>query len=100
MKSLGIKDKRYRFSYQKHEPIITLFRMLKNSQFLTFQHRQELYFSSLYVRPSCSSYVRIVNRCIVTNRSKSVYRAFKLSRHSFRELALSGSILGVTKSSW
>lgn len=47
-----------------------------------------------------ASKVRIKNRCIITGRSKSVYKDFRLSRFMFRELALSGRLPGVKKSSW
>lgn len=43
---------------------------------------------------------RVKNRCFQTGRAGSVYRRFRLSRHRFRELALSGSIGGISKSSW
>lgn len=50
--------------------------------------------------PKNSSPIRVRNRCELTGRSRSYYRAFKLSRIAFRELALRGMIPGVTKSSW
>jgi len=50
--------------------------------------------------PRNSAEVRYRNRCGVTGRSRAYYRKFRLSRIAFRELALSGMIPGVTKSSW
>ena len=50
--------------------------------------------------PRNSSKVRIRNRCALTGRPRSVYRKFKLSRIALRELASSGQIPGVVKSSW
>jgi small subunit ribosomal protein S14 len=50
--------------------------------------------------PRNSSKVRIRNRCELTGRSRSVYRKFKLSRIALRELASTGQIPGVVKSSW
>jgi ribosomal protein S14 len=47
-----------------------------------------------------ASKVRIKNRCIITGRSKAVYRDFRLSRFMFRELALNGRLPGVKKASW
>jgi small subunit ribosomal protein S14 len=49
-------------------------------------------------RNSCENRVR--NLCVLTGRSRGVYRAFNLSRLEFRRLALQGMIPGVTKSSW
>ncbi|MDE2029303.1 MAG: 30S ribosomal protein S14 [Alphaproteobacteria bacterium] len=40
------------------------------------------------------------NRCELTGRPRGVYRKFKLCRIKLRELASSGQIPGVVKSSW
>jgi small subunit ribosomal protein S14 len=50
--------------------------------------------------PRDSSPVRLRNRCLLTGRSRGYIRQFKVSRLSFREMALHGLIPGVTKSSW
>lgn len=50
--------------------------------------------------PRDASPVRVVNRCRVTGRRHAFMRRFQLSRLTFRELANSGMIPGVTKSSW
>jgi small subunit ribosomal protein S14 len=43
---------------------------------------------------------RTRSRCVLTGRSRAVYRKFGLCRIKFRELALDGKIPGVTKASW
>ena len=50
--------------------------------------------------PRNSSRTRIRNRCELTGRPRGVYRKFKLSRIALRELASSGQIPGMVKSSW
>ena len=50
--------------------------------------------------PRNSSPTRIRNRCELTGRPRAVYRKFKLSRIALRELASSGALPGVVKSSW
>ena len=50
--------------------------------------------------PRNASPVRVVNRCSVTGRRHAYFRKFGVSRLTFRELALSGMIPGVTKASW
>ena len=50
--------------------------------------------------PRNSSKTRIRNRCELTGRPRSVYRKFKLSRIALRELASTGQIPGMVKSSW
>ena len=50
--------------------------------------------------PRNSSPTRIRNRCKLTGRPRAVYRKFKLSRLALRQLASSGALPGVVKSSW
>lgn len=50
--------------------------------------------------PRDSSPIRLRNRCKLTGRPRGFLRKFKLSRLTFREMALMGMIPGVTKSSW
>ena len=50
--------------------------------------------------PRDASPTRLVNRCKSSGRRRGYIRRFQLSRLAFRELALSGMIPGVTKSSW
>ena len=47
-----------------------------------------------------SSKVRIKNRCILTGRSHSVLRLFKISRIKIRELVAMGLMPGLKKASW
>jgi small subunit ribosomal protein S14 len=50
--------------------------------------------------PRNSSPTRIRNRCEITGRPRATYRKFKLSRIALRDLASTGQIPGVVKSSW
>ncbi len=50
--------------------------------------------------PRNSSPVRLRNRCSVTGRPRAYLRKYGVSRLTFRELASSGKVPGVTKSSW
>lgn len=50
--------------------------------------------------PRNSAKIRVRNRCALTGRPRGYYRTFRLCRIKFRELALSGMLPGVTKSSW
>src|SRR3954451_1919657 len=50
--------------------------------------------------PRNSSRTRIRNRCELTGRPRAYYRKFKLSRIALRELASTGQIPGMVKSSW
>ncbi len=50
--------------------------------------------------PRNSSKTRVRNRCELTGRPRAFYRKFKLCRVMLRELASTGQIPGMTKSSW
>lgn len=50
--------------------------------------------------PRNSSPVRVRNRCLLSGRPRGYLRRYRVSRITFRELALNGKIPGVTKSSW
>ena len=50
--------------------------------------------------PKNSSKIRIRNRCSMSGRPRGYKRKFGVSRIQFCELALSGKIPGVIKSSW
>ena len=50
--------------------------------------------------PRNSSKSRIRNRCQITGRPHGVYRKLKISRIALRDMASSGKIPGMTKSSW
>lgn len=47
-----------------------------------------------------TSLTRIKNICILTGRSRSIYRFLKLSRIQFRKLASIGFLPGISKYSW
>ena len=50
--------------------------------------------------PKNSARTRIRNRCEITGRPHGVYRKLKISRIALRQMASSGKIPGMTKSSW
>ncbi len=50
--------------------------------------------------PRNSNPIRIRNRCSLSGRPRAYIGRFGVSRITFRELALSGKIPGVIKSSW
>jgi len=50
--------------------------------------------------PRNSAANRLRNRCQVTGRPRGYHRKFKMSRISLRDLASSGYLPGVVKSSW
>mgnify|MGYP006171311741 CR=1 FL=1 len=57
-------------------------------------------FEGLQKLPKNSSAVRLHNRCQLTGRPRGYMRQFGISRVTFREMAVSGQIPGITKASW
>jgi len=57
-------------------------------------------YEGLQKLPRNSNPIRMHNRCSLTGRPKGYMRQFGLSRICFREMANSGLIPGVKKSSW
>lgn len=57
-------------------------------------------YAGLAKLPRNASPVRLTNRCKISGRRRSYIRKFGISRITFREMALSGLIPGVTKASW
>lgn len=50
--------------------------------------------------PRNSNPTRVRNRCEVTGRPRAYYRKLRMSRISLRDLASTGQIPGMVKSSW
>ena len=65
----------------------------------TFEEKMETQ-RKLQKLPRNSNPSRVVRRCALTGRPKGVYRKFGLSRTKLRELAMSGKLPGIKKSSW
>ena len=65
----------------------------------TFEEKMEIQ-RKLQKLPRNSNPSRVVRRCALTGRPKGVYRKFGLSITKLRELAMSGKLPGVKKSSW
>ncbi|MGK2871533.1 MAG: 30S ribosomal protein S14 [Alphaproteobacteria bacterium] len=50
--------------------------------------------------PRNSARVRVHNRCEISGRPKGYYRKLRMSRIALRDMASSGQIPGMVKSSW
>lgn len=50
--------------------------------------------------PRNSAPVRVRNRCEISGRPRGYYRKFRMSRIALRDLASTGQIPGMLKSSW
>jgi ribosomal protein S14 len=84
MKYLFLKDKRKRILYQAFEERRMFLKILVKNMQISSKLRT-LAYKQLISLPKDSSITRIKNRCLITNRSKAVYRKFGLSRLMFRK---------------
>ena len=75
-------------------------RMVAKYKELRAQLKKEGNWEALDKLPKNSSSVRLHNRCKLTGRPKGYMRKFGINRITFREMALSGKIPGITKASW
>ena len=66
---------------------------------LGFEERFEAQ-CKLAAMPRDASYIRVRNRCGISQRPRGFYRKFNLSRIALRDLASSGNLPGVIKASW
>lgn len=97
-----MKKKSYiqqRYSFKKNEKkrlvlktIINNLRIKKNLRWKA----QQLNLSNTNINSKC----RIKNICIFTNRTRGIYRLFKISRIKLKEYISNGLIPGFQKYSW
>ena len=98
-KSMIVKnDKRIACANRYFKKRMTLKKIISNSN--TSPEDRMKAIKKLRSLPLDANPNRIMNRCSVTGRPHAVYRKFKLSRITLREMASQGRIPGMTKSSW
>lgn len=99
MKHLIARDKRRRALVHKHQVKRQELKRLLKDRSISPQERLVAQ-QALNALPRNSSASRVSNRCIITGRSKGVYRRYKISRIMLRQLALQGRLPGMKKASW
>lgn len=99
MKTLKIKDQNNRFRYKILEKQKLVLKSIINNDNVLEKIRVKAYIK-LQSLDKNTSVSRLKNRCVVTNRSRAIYKKFKISRLVFRRLALSGRLAGIKKASW
>jgi small subunit ribosomal protein S14 len=98
-KSAIEKNKRRRKLVAQYAAKREALRAIANDQNLPAEERfaARLKLSQL---PRNSAPARVRNRCEVTGRPRAFYRKYKMSRIALRDLASTGQIPGMVKSSW
>jgi len=99
MTNLIERDKRKRKCYltlfEKREKIKKKLR--NREQNISVRYKDQIELNKLSKN---SSKVRLSNRCLITGRTHSVLKSFRISRIKLRELISIGLINGTKKSSW
>ena len=98
MKKLYIKDKNRRYSYLTLEKKKLILQYIYSNLQLTEKVRYSAYLQFVNLI-YFNSHAKIKNRCVLTNRARSIYRRFKLSRIFLKKYALEGELMGVKKAS-
>lgn len=99
------QDKKKRLFFAKLETLKKMFKILKifllnNKKFKIIRPFVLYNLSKINKKINKISKVQIKNRCIISNRSKSTYRHYSLSRIKMRELLQFGILPGYKKSAW
>ncbi len=98
-KSKIVREKKLLKNIQKYAKKRADLKAIINNPSTSIEER-DIAVNKLDKLPKSSSRIRLRNRCFITGRPRGIIRRFKLSRLSFREMALNGEIPGVTKASW
>ncbi len=93
------KDKRQRKLVTKYKTKRDELRQKIRDQNISFEEKSRAMIA-LQALPRDSSRSRLRNRCLVTGRSRGVYRRFGLARNKLREYAMAGLIPGLRMASW
>ena len=100
MKAKMEKDLSIRKRFLKEESLHLIRRSLLKNQKLSLSLRTTLMSKWSRSKQLNSYKSRIKNYCVLTGRSRSYIRFFRLSRVKMRELASRGTLFGVSKASW
>jgi ribosomal protein S14 len=115
MKYLIVKDKKKRNNLQKKELNNLSFKAFNRENFLLndiwaknlndelFPNFIKFYknrMSFLFTRNNNKELIQIRNRCVVSGKSRSVSRRYKMSRIALRDAISKGLLVGVKKKSW
>lgn len=99
MRYLPAKDKRKRQLFAQSELNALIFKTLKKTSNLNSMLKPRVDGFFFYnFRGKNRTY--IVNRCVITGRSGSVYKFFRVSRLQIRDMLANGEFFGLRKSTW
>ena len=94
-----IRDKKKRNYFHQFEIKKLVIKSLLYNKLIDFEYK--LYFDNIFKKfPYKSSIAQYRTSCLFLGNSRSVFRRFKLSRHSIKKYAPFGYMIGLKKSSF
>jgi ribosomal protein S14 len=99
MKNIKLRDIKRRFQYKKYEKKKFCLLYLMQQFDITLENKIKIA-NKLHSLPKDSSITRIHNRCVLTNRGRSINSIHKLSRIKMRELINQGLLPGYKRAVW
>lgn len=101
MKYLKIRDKNHRIIYKKKELVRFIYKSLFLIDFSNLKIVNKKLILNRWINYNkFYLFCKFKNRCIFSNRGKSIYKDFGLSRLFLRKFASLGSLNGIRKASW
>lgn len=99
LKKMARLDYKRRLMVREHAAVRLRLKSMKMTEFLPGIVKDTAK-RELHVMPKDSSYVRVRNRCIMTDRPRSVYLLLRMSRHKFKQLADTAQLPGIKRATW
>lgn len=100
MRAKYYKDQKFRYLFLKNELKYLYLQYLDYFNFNFFKNIKFNKFQKKFMIKTGKYRSRINSRCLITNRSKAVFRKFHLSRIILRQYILNGYFAGIKKSSF
>lgn len=104
---LKVKDLKYRDNYNKIEKLRQIKKFVLTNLLSNLTHknmdvklRQRFAFLIFKTNKKFLSKIKMVRRCVLTNRSRRLIRPYHISHTSFRNLIQFGLVPGIKKSIW
>ena len=100
MLKINKKNELLRLTLHKRIYLKLVLKILPKICYKNFNPQIRKYIQNLYPQLFVKNhYTKVRSICILTGRSRSVYRAFKMSRLKLREYASQGYFAGISKAS-
>jgi ribosomal protein S14 len=100
IKDLKLRNKYLKSEYKLKSKKFVFINLISNTNFdkITMGSLYKMLYLKLLKKNTYKN--KILNRCLITDRTKSVYKPFNLSRSIFKDLLQLGLVPGYKKAAW